>query len=362
MTRFALVGASQQARGAWMFRSAGVVLVAAVSIALGFAGPAKAATTQIGQTGSPSTQNWWSATEELVSPNSSVPASGGTLVSFQTQSSTCESPFWGAIKGVYDFQVLRPEGNNQYLVVGETGEETDPCTSQLVSYPVNIPVQAGDVLGVYAVDSWLGLLGSFAPVNFNFFAEPTVGATITVIPFGDYFAVDESATVVTDSDLTLAKPSDMTVDATSPAGAVVNYTTPAASDEDLSTVTVACSPVSGSTFAIEATTVTCTATDTDGDSNSPVSQTFQVTVEGAAQQLFDLLGAVTGVGPGTSLADKVASAQSDLVAADSTDACGTLGAFVNEVSAQTGKHIPAATAAMLIADAQRIEAVIPCRS
>ena len=166
-----------------------------------------------------------------------------------------------------------------------------------------------------------------------------------------------------DKDLALSGvPGSMSTDAAGPSGAVVTYTLPTATDEDLSTVTVGCVPESGSTFAIGMTTVTCTATDTDGDTNSPVTQTFQVTVKGAADQLSDLHTAVDGVGPGTSLADKVASVQSYLAAGDASDACGTLSAFVHEVQAQSGKHIPAVQAGGLIADAQRIEAVIPCTS
>jgi hypothetical protein len=167
--------------------------------------------------------------------------------------------------------------------------------------------------------------------------------------------------LVTDSDLALTVPSDQTIDATAPSGATVTYTA-TASDENLATVTVNCSPPSGSTFAIGTTTVSCTATDTDGDANSPVQKTFSVQVKGAAEQLTDLGNAVNGVGPGTSLAGKVSLIQSSLAAGDTRDACGTLTAFINQVNAQTGKSIPPATAVTLIAAAQRIEAVIPCRS
>jgi hypothetical protein len=165
-----------------------------------------------------------------------------------------------------------------------------------------------------------------------------------------------------DNDLALTQPSDLTVDATSPAGAVVTYTNPAASDETHSTVTVNCVPASGSTLAIGDTTVTCTATDTDGDTNSPVQQTFNVHVKDAAEQLTDLATAVTGVGTGTSLADKVASAQSYLAADDTADACGTLNALINQVHAQTPKKIPPDVAEQLISATQQIEAVIPCTS
>jgi hypothetical protein len=157
-----------------------------------------------------------------------------------------------------------------------------------------------------------------------------------------------------DSDLALAQPSNVTVDATSPAGAVVTLN-PAVTDESLSTVTVGCLPASGSTFAIGDTSVTCTATDTDGDTNSPVvSQPFNVHVKGAAEQLADLATDVQGVGPGQSLANLVASAQSLLAANHVHGACGTLNDFIGLSTAQGLSTFAAAE--------QQIQAVIPCTS
>ncbi len=63
--------------------------------------------------------------------------------------------------------------------------------------------------------------------------------------------------------------------ATSAAGAVVNYTAPAGTDEQGGTAAVACLPASGSTFAVGSTTVTCTATDAVGHTGSG---TFSVNV------------------------------------------------------------------------------------
>jgi hypothetical protein len=112
-------------------------------------------------------------------------------------------------------------------------------------------------------------------------------------------------------------------------------------------------------FAIGTSTVTCSATGTD-DTPSTVTVSFTVTVEGAAAQLADLSQAVQGVGPGTSLADKVALARSDLAAGDIASTCNTLSGFIQEVKAQADKMIPAATASMLITDAQRIQTVLGC--
>jgi hypothetical protein len=69
---------------------------------------------------------------------------------------------------------------------------------------------------------------------------------------------------------------------------------------------------------------------------------------------------VTGVGPGTSLADKVTQIQTYFDAGDTADACGTLAAFINEVNAQTGKQITTAQAASFIAQAQTIEGALGC--
>ena len=154
----------------------------------------------------------------------------------------------------------------------------------------------------------------------------------------------------------LQLPADLTVDATSPAGAVVEYEAGATDDEGA--VDVSCGPAAGTTLAIGATTVECTAVDDDG---ATASGSFVVTVRGAPEQLDDLLVAVTGVGPGKSLAAKVRAAIGALEPGNVEAACGTLRAFVNEIRAQSGKSIPEAVAGALTGRATRIQAVLACR-
>jgi len=84
------------------------------------------------------------------------------------------------------------------------------------------------------------------------------------------------------------------------------------------------------------------------------------TPENAAEQLVDLYKAVVGVGPGTSLADKVKQAQNYLAANDKADTCSTLNAFINQVKAQSGKSIATATANTLIAEAAQIKTLLGC--
>ncbi len=85
-----------------------------------------------------------------------------------------------------------------------------------------------------------------------------------------------------------------------------------------------------------------------------------IEVKGAAKQLGELANAVTGVGPGASLSDKVAAIEADVAANDTQDACSGLAAFSNEVDAQTGKKLDPAQAASLLDGVQGIEAALNC--
>ena len=107
--------------------------------------------------------------------------------------------------------------------------------------------------------------------------------------------------------------------------------------------------------------LSCTATVTYSLMQVTVSATSPaVLVKGATEQLSDLLTAVTGVGPGSSLADKVGQIQSYVGANDVVDACALLGAFTNEVNAQTGKKLSPAQASSLITQTQHVEAALDC--
>jgi len=69
-------------------------------------------------------------------------------------------------------------------------------------------------------------------------------------------------------------PSDMSVEATGPSGAVATFTATATDDVD-GTDPVTCAPASGSTFPLGVTTVNCSATDSD---NNTTTASFTVTV------------------------------------------------------------------------------------
>jgi hypothetical protein len=74
----------------------------------------------------------------------------------------------------------------------------------------------------------------------------------------------------------------------------------------------------------------------------------------------DLLAAVTGVGPGQSLANKVSAVQTYLAVPDLVSACSALADFQGQVASMSGKQVSAAVASELLADAATIETAIPC--
>jgi uncharacterized repeat protein (TIGR03803 family) len=210
--------------------------------------------------------------------------------------------------------------------------------------------------------------------------SPNAGGTITLVksPPGPYPLGDTSVTLtvtdnhglsnscvaaVTVADTTppvITCPGNIVTDATSPDGAVVSFA-PTASD-NCSVASVSCRPVSGSMFAIGDTTVFCTATDAAGN-QSPC--TFTVHVNSTTEQINNLVVLVHSLhlqsGTANSLIVKLRGAARALDRENIEAACGSLGAFLNEVNAQEGKKLMAAQADLLMAEAVRIRAVLDCR-
>ncbi len=88
---------------------------------------------------------------------------------------------------------------------------------------------------------------------------------------------------------TLNLPSNITAEATGPSGAAVNYSASASDNLDTS-LTFGCSPVSGSTFPLGTTPVTCTAQD---DAGNTASGGFNVTVQDTTPPALTLPADIT---------------------------------------------------------------------
>ena len=151
-------------------------------------------------------------------------------------------------------------------------------------------------------------------------------------------------------------PASVTVDATGPAGATVNYP-PFTATDNCPGVNLTSTPGSASTFAIGNTVVTGTATDAAGNH---ATATFTIHVNGAGEQLAALKTAVTGIGAGSSLTASLNTAQTQLAKRHTSAACQAIRVFINQVAVQTPGHINPATAQALTTDAQRILAVLNC--
>jgi len=123
-----------------------------------------------------------------------------------------------------------------------------------------------------------------------------------------------------------------------------------------------CNVVSGDTISYElsapepAVGETVTPPQSLG-SDLNISATLTPTVH---DELAALLAAVTGVGPGKSLAEKVTQIQTYANTGDTAAACSKLAALTNEVNAQTGKKISSAQAESLLAQVRVIEAGLGC--
>ncbi len=148
--------------------------------------------------------------------------------------------------------------------VASVSTTTDIRSGVAVSYTAT----ATDNVGV-ASSSCLPTSGSVFPVGVT-----TVNCTASDAAGNAgraSFTVTVTLEDTTPPDLTV--PANRTVEATGPAGAVVDYIA-TATDNDV-IASIECSPAPGSTFPLGDTTVTCTATDASGNQ---ASDDFTVTV------------------------------------------------------------------------------------
>ena len=142
----------------------------------------------------------------------------------------------------------------------------------------------------------------------------------------------------------LAVPGDMTVRATSAAGALVTFTATATDAVD-GACPVTCTPASGSVFRLGTTTVTCTASDKSGNK---ATASFRVTVTGSA-------AVVPAIIEGAGFVYPTGGQQCQIkLRFDS----GLVAGYFSVVEPATGKQITAASANQIFVSADRDEATI----
>jgi hypothetical protein len=160
---------------------------------------------------------------------------------------------------------------------------------------------------------------------------------------------------------TITVPAQITVNATSPLGAVVTYAASAVDDRDLSP-SLACAPASGSTFKIGATTGECVARDSAGNVSKA---SVAVRVKSAAEQIADLIDkvrAIRGLAPiAPALRVNLTLIAECHIAKRKTQGCAGATLFIAVVRlAQMRGWVTTAQADSIVADIVRIKAVIGC--
>jgi len=182
------------------------------------------------------------------------------------------------------------------------------------------------------------------------FVAPPAG-NILPGPLGG--AVDQTITFGPLADKVLGEP-PFDVAATASSGLAVMFTASGVCSVSVATVTLTGTGI-----------CTITAAQAGNGSFNPapnVSQSFDVLSPAQfAQGVIDATSAMGLTnGTATSLTSKLEAYIASTARGDSTAACGQLGAFVNEVNAQSGKQITAADAGILLIDATRLTTVSGC--
>src|SRR3989449_563975 len=145
-------------------------------------------------------------------------------------------------------------------------------TPPIVTVPPSISVEATGPTGAVVTFSSSAsdvvdgsVAGSCSPTSGSIFPLGTKVVTCTATDLaGNTGAATFEASVVDTTPPALSLPTDITQEATGPSGAVVSFTV-SANDLVDGTVPVHCIPLSGSTFSIGTTSVSCSTTDAAGN-------------------------------------------------------------------------------------------------
>lgn len=247
----------------------------------------------------------------VTTPNCYASATQTQATGTFTNTTSLMGPSWFDITTAFGFY-LRWE----LYAVDISGDTTPPT----VNVPADKTVEAtGPGGAVVDFSTEVSATDDVYPSNPSVTCDPTSGSTF---PLGstqvtcqatDYNNNPGSASftinVQDTTDPTLTLPGDMTVEATSAAGATVTYT--ASASDLVGLASFSCTPASGSTFALGATPVNCSASDTAGNT---ANSSFTVAVADTTDPTLTLPNNMTveATGPDGAVVDFNATA-TDLV-------------------------------------------------
>jgi hypothetical protein len=225
---------------------------------------------------------------------------GGAPVSYTAPNAT------DAVKGTFAASCAPASGSTFGLgsstvtcnASDAAGNAATPTTFSVIVSDTTAPVIAAHADVTATATGPSGAVVSYTPPNATDAVSGTYAATC-IPASGTTFAVGSTTVTCSTADLSgnlavsttfqvivsafadttppvIDPHADITVSATSPAGAVVTYTAPNAVDTVDGTSVATCVPGPGATFAIGSTTVTCNASDAAGNAATPT--TFKVIV------------------------------------------------------------------------------------
>lgn len=206
------------------------------------------------------------------------------------------------------------------LTATATDLDTAPTVkdiTSLVLYRDGAPYKSSTCSGVAAtcILAWVEVIS--APAIHTYIASGTdnEGHTVASTPVTITFAGIDYPPVLS------GMPADITEEAESPTGNVVTYATPTATDAIDGSVPVTCLPASDSTFVIGTTTVTCSATDSGGNT---VTDTFDITIEDTTDPIITVPSDITveATSPAGAVVSYVTSA-TDIADASPAIVCDT---------------------------------------
>jgi hypothetical protein len=203
-----------------------------------------------------------STTPLSLTQQSCAPANSQTVVVTYTVTGRQVNPASFKVNTRWEFNGTAWAGSTPTTV----NVATRPTGPGSDTYQVTLTVVNASATGVGS--------SSFAVAPFDLVtsAPATLGITDATVTVHVAFAL----CAVVNTEPTLVLPSDMTVEATSSAGATVSFVVTASDLEDGDlTSDVTCAPASGSTFGLGETSVTCSVTDGGG---LTTTGSFKVTV------------------------------------------------------------------------------------
>ena len=220
------------------------------------------------------------------------------------------------------------------VTVNDTENPTISCPANIVR-PTDPNVCTAVVnFSATANDNCPGVTYSCNPATGSTFQKGTTTVTCTATDTSSHTASCQFTVTVNDTQPpAISCPANIVKEPTCPAGAKATYA-PVVSD-NCPGVAFVCSPASGSTFPIGTTTVTCTATDTSGNS---AACSFTVRVKTVAEVIQDLITRVQALQPpltGQQSQGLVAKLQAALDAVNGGQtnvACNKLADFISQVT------------------------------